>query len=346
METLGSPVPVVEGVMHLANGPAQFRVSESGSLVYVPGSAGILAQSKLVWVDRQGTKAPFTGVQTYRPHPRISPDGKRLAVGIGSIARADVWILELALGRLTRLTFEGGNNKPLWSPNGERILFMSNRTGLPQVFAKPADGSGVAEQLTTESYRVPTSISSDGKTIVFRQNSSDTGMDIGMLRLEEDREEVMLIQTSFDEHTGKLSPNDRLLAYVSNESGRDEVYVRPFPGPGGRWQVSAEGGTEPMWSRDGSELFYRNGDMMMAVEVALEPEFTAARPSLLFTGRYESGVGLDSRDGVGNPSSNYDVSPDGQRFVMIEMAEGDLPIQAILALNWFEELKRLAPVDN
>ena len=180
-------------------------------------------------------------------------------------------------------------------------------------------------------------LSPDGKTLVFRQNRDTTGRDIGILRLEGESEPELLLQTPFDEDTGMLSPDDLWLAYVSNESGREEIYVRPFPGPGGKLQISTEGGAEPLWSRDGGELFYRIGDKMMAVAIATEPQLAPGRPTLLFEGRYRSGAS------GGNPATGYDVAPDG-RFVMIRAEESAGTTQQInLVLNWFEELKRLVP---
>ena len=196
----------------------------------------------------------------------------------------------------------------------------------------------VATGYRADGTRVLLQISSDGKTIVFRQNSDITGRDIGMVRLEGESEPEMLLQTPFEEHTGMLSPDDRWLTYVSNESGREEIYVRPFPDLGGKWQVSTDGGTEPMWSRDGRELFYRNGDKMMAVAISTEPELAPGKPTLLFEGRYLSGVS------AGNPATNYDVAPDG-RFVMIRTAEGSGLTQINVVLNWLEELKRLVPTN-
>jgi serine/threonine-protein kinase len=158
-----------------------------------------------------------------------------------------------------------------------------------------------------------------------------------MVRLEGEREPAMLLQTTFNEHSGMLSPDDRWLAYVSDESGREEIYVRPFPGRGGAKLISTEGGTEPMWSRDSKEIFYRNGEKMMAVAISTEPELAPAKPTLLFEGRYETGQFYP-----GFRSTNYDVTADG-RFVMIRSEESSESTQINVVLNWFEELKRLVP---
>jgi serine/threonine-protein kinase len=291
---------------------------------------------KLVMVDRHGVERPLTAPPRDYSEPRLSPDGRRLAVTIEDAHGADVWVLELGRGTLTPLTFEGSwNSRPIWSPDGERIIFGSNRVeDIYNIFWKPADGSGGAEQLTTGARRAPTSVSSDGKTIVFRQISATTGRDIGMVRLERERQPEMLLQTPFNENTGMLSPDDRWLAYVSNESGREEIYVRPFPGPGGRVQISTEGGIQPMWSKDGRELFYQNGNKMMAVAISMEPELAPGKPEVLFEGAYQMGNRL---------SSNYDVTPDG-RFVMIRTDESSAPAQINVVLNWHQELLEKVPV--
>ena len=158
-----------------------------------------------------------------------------------------------------------------------------------------------------------------------------------MVRLEGESEPEMLLQTSFEEHTGMLSPNDRWLAYVSNDSGREEIFLRPFPGPGGKVQISTEGGTEPLWSRDGGEIFYRIGDKMMAVAISTEPQFAPGSPTLLFEGGDLSVVP------GGNPGTGYDVARDG-RFLMVRAEESSAAAMQInVVLNWFGELKRLVP---
>jgi serine/threonine-protein kinase len=335
LEMTSNPVPVLEGVfIDGVYGNMEISFSSDGTALYVPSSAD-LPLTSLVWVDRHGVEQPLAETQRPYNQPRLSPDGRRLAVTILDLKwTSDIWILELDRATLTRLTFEGWDARPLWSHDGRRVLFASNREGVDNLFSKPADGSGQAEQLIGGANRRPISLSSDGKSVVFLQRSDDdTNWDIGMVRLVDEREPKILLGTPFDEITGMLSPDDRWLAYTSNKSGRYEVYVRLFPGPGGRVQVSTEGGTEPMWSRDGRELFYRNGDKMMAVDISREPSFTPSVPKLLFEGRYRTNL----------RGSNYDVTADGQRFVMIRAAEGSRLTELNIVLNWDEELKRLVP---
>ncbi len=314
----------------------------SGSLVYVPSGVE-LGSRMLFWVDRQGMAQPVEETaRRFWPHPRLSPDGRRLAISIRDVKNVDhLWLHELDRRTWARLTFEGDNEKPIWTPDGKRIIFMSSRAdALAQVFSMSADGSGQAEQLTKGAYRVPTSLSPDGISLVFRQRGDDGSWDIGTVSLEGERHPEILLATPFDEHNGMISPDNRRLAYVSNESGADEVYVTSFPKTGGKWPISTEGGTEPMWSPDGKELFYRNGEKMMVVAISTEPDFTPGKPTLSFEGEYSA-----STD-VGAPSSNYDVTADGQRFVMVGRPAQSARTRLNVVLNWFDELKRLAPVNS
>jgi eukaryotic-like serine/threonine-protein kinase len=180
--------------------------------------------------------------------------------------------------------------------------------------------------------------SPDGQLLAFMENNPTTGYDIWVLRLS-DRKAQPFLRTPFNESVPRFSPDGRWLTYVSNESGRYEIYVQPYPGPGGKWQISTEGGTEPTWNSNGRELFYRSGDKMMAVDIATQPSFAAGKPRVLFEGRY-----------VPTPatSPNYDVSPDGQRFLMLKPneQEASAPTQINVVLNWFEELKRRVPTEK
>ena len=336
LEVTGTAVPVVEGVMQSpASGDAQYSFSVTGSLVYIPGNIRA-GQRALVWVNRSGAEQPLGApLRAYR-NPRISPDNRGVAATIDE-QESQVWRYDLSREALTRLTFEGNTNlAAAWTPDGKRITFQSNNAGPANLFWQLTDGSGGLERLTTsQSTQAPSSWSPDGRFLAFIEISPTTGYDIWVLRLS-DRKAQPFLQTQFNETVPRFSPDGRWLAYVSDESGRYEVYVRPFPGPGGKWPISTEGGTEPVWNPKGRELFYRSGDKMMAVDIATQPSFSAGKPKVLFEGHYQP-----------TPLTlpNYDVSPDGQRFLMlkpIEAGEG-APTQINVVLNWFEELKRRVP---
>jgi Tol biopolymer transport system component len=257
---------------------------------------------------------------------------------------AQLWLYDLSRETLTRLTFEGNvNGFPAWTPDGKRIAFSSNKEGPTNIFWQLADGSGGLERLTTSEYiNTPVSWSPDGQLLAFHENNPTTQRDIWVLPLGDPsagpgqvRKTQPFLRTRFDEGAPRFSPDGHWLAYISDESGRYEIYVQSFPGPGGKRQISTEGGTEPVWNRNGRELFYRSGDKMMAVDIATQPSFAAGTPRLLFEGQYVPAPGA---------SPNYDVSPDGQRFLMlkpIEQAAG--PTQINVVLNWFEELKQKVP---
>ena len=202
-----------------------------------------------------------------------------------------------------------------------------------------ADGSGGLERLTTSEYlQAPSSWSPDGQLLAFIEINPTTGSDIWVLRLS-DRKAQPFLRTPFNETAPQFSPDGHWLAYVSDESGRYEIYVQPYPGPGGKWQISTEGGTEPVWNRNGRELFYRSGNKMMAVDITTQPSFLRASP------------GCSLRDRTCRPrqrSPNYDVSPDGQRFLMLKPSEQAqaAPTQINVVLNWFEELKQKSAARN
>jgi Tol biopolymer transport system component len=338
LEVTGTSVPVAEGVLQSpVSGAAQYSLSATGSLAYVSG--GIQAtQLRLVWVNRNGTEQPLGAPGRTYFAPRLSPDGRRVAVGITG-SESQIWLYDLSRDTLTRFTFEGNYNPvAVWTPDGKRIAFESNKEGPPNLFWQLADGSGGLERLNTGEYiQVPMSWSSDGRLLAFMEVNSATGVDIWVLRLGERKAEPFL-RTPFNEGAPRFSPDGRWLAYISDESGRYEVYVQPYPGPGGKWQISTEGGTEPVWNPNGRELFYRSGDKMLAVDITTQPGFAAGNPRMLFEGPYElSPVQI----------AQYDVSPDGQRFLMLKPSEQEAaPTQINVVLNWFEELKRRVPTGN
>jgi eukaryotic-like serine/threonine-protein kinase len=344
LEIKGTPVPVVEGVAYSANiSASQYSISDNGSLIYLSGGTQG-TQRRMVWVDRKGAEQPLAAPARVYRQPRLSHDGRRVAVTIDEQGN-QIWLYDLSRGTLTRSTFEGDRNTDAaWTPDGKRIAFESNKEGPQNIFWQLADGSGGLERLTTNDYaQYPLSWSSDGQLLSFVELNPATGRDIWVLRMGDlsagsgqARKVQPFLRTTFDETSPQFSSDGRWLAYTSNESGRYEIYVQPYPGPGGKWQISTEGGTEPVWNPNGRELFYRSGDKMMAVEIAAQPSFAAGTPRMLFQGEY-----------VPAPLTfpNYDVSPDGQRFLMlkpVEQAES-ASTQINVVLNWFEELKQKVP---
>ena len=311
---------------------AQAAVADNGTLAYVPPTA--VSLSTLVWVDRQGRVEPVTSERRSFSAPRISPDGTRVAAAYGAVGAAsgDVWIHDLARDSATRLTLEGWNNYPVWTPDGERIMFISNRGGYWGMYAKATDGSGGAEAVQAgDAARLALSFTPDGGTFLFYEVNAATQRDIWVDPADGDPHP--LVATEYNERGPMFSPDGKWFAYVSDEGGQDEIYVRRYADSGSRWKISVDGGAEPMWGPDGREIFYRSGDRMMVADVETEPAFRAGRPRELFRGSF-------ARDSFGNP--NYDISSDGQRFVMVQ-GETTGPDQLLIVLNWFEELQRLAP---
>ena len=337
LRVAGTAVPVVEGVILTSTGAAQYSFSATGSLVYVPGSVQS-AQSRLVWVDRSGAEQTLAGPTRGYVYPRLSPDGRRVAVGIaGAEQEIHLWVYDLVRETSIRLTFQGNTNYfPVWTADSGRIAYESDKEGPLNIFLQPADGSGSPERLTTSEYpHNPMSWSPDGQLLAFSELNPTTGFDLWVLHLG-DRKAQPFLRTPFNESAPRFSPDGQWLAYVSDETGRQEIYVLPYPGPGGKWQISTEGGREPVWNPNGRELFYRNGDSMMAVDVATKPVFAAGKPRVLFEGRYAPTVFT---------APNYDVSPDGRRFLMLKPSESAeaAPTRINVVLNWFEELKQRVP---
>jgi len=340
----GTAVPVVEGALQSpVSGAAQYSFSATGSLVYVSGGVQS-AQSRLLWVSRNGAEQPLAAPVHAYLGPRLSPDGRRVAVGIAE-QESQVWLYDLSRETLTRLTFEGNvNGYTTWTPDGKRIAFQSNKEGQSNIFWQLADGSGGLERLTTSDYnQTPHSWSPDGQLLAFHEINPSTQRDIWVLRMgdrsagsEQVRKAQPFLRTPFNEGAARFSPNGRWLAYVSDESGRLEIYVQPYPGPGEKWPISTEGGTEPVWNPNGREVFYRSGGKMMAVDIATQPGFAAGKPRTLFEGQYVPTQGT---------FPNYDVSTDGQRFLMLKPSEQvqAAPTQINVVLNWFEELKQKVP---
>jgi serine/threonine-protein kinase len=354
LEVLGDPVTVVARVMMKSSGAANYAVSRQGTLVYVgAGLSEMTAPRALLWVDRKGHEAPTGAPLRAYGNPRLSPDGTRVATEIYD-QKADVWIWNLSQKTLRRLTFDpAGCGLSVWAPDGERIIFVSGRTGASSVYTQAADGTGTVDRLSTSATpQWPTSITPDGTWVAgFDQLPRATFSNVIFLPFA--REGVRasvgrapdvsaspvepLADTRFRGDMADFSPNGRYIAYQSDESGRYEIYVRPFPRvDNGRWQVSAAGGTRPVWARSGRELFYLDAaNALTAVPVATAgPTISIGRPAKLFDTQYAEP----------NPSRHYDVSADGQRFLMLKPgATGDpnaTPVSMVLVQHWFEELKQ------
>jgi len=343
LAVLSDPVPVVEAVMTVQTGAAEFSVSRTGALVYVPGGATGVARS-LVWVTRQGHEEPLTAApaRAYL-YPRLSPDGTRVALDIRD-QQQDLWIWDLARQTLTRLTDAPAIDQyPVWTPDSRRILFSSLRPGVANIYAQAANNTGTVERLTTSpNAQFPLSISPDGTRLIVRERVSTTGLDLRVLRLDPamppgtpSRQTEPLLQTPFTEDNGELSPDGHWLAYQSSESGRFEISVRPFPNvDAGHWTISTSGGTSPLWARRGTELFYLDGaGAMTRVPIQTAPTFSAGTPTKVFDTRYFNG----------GPGRSYDVSPDGQRFLMIKTSGTEQAPSMVVVLNWLEELKAKLP---
>ncbi len=347
-ELRGEPAPIVEGILVFSGGAANVAVSDDGSLVYVRGDLNVM----LAWVDRQGKADPIRAGR-WVGTPQLSPDGRRAAVEMaGEKGDIDIWIYEIARNTFTRFTTGGTNRNALWSPDGRWLVFSSARGGDADLCRKPTDFSGETEPLLQrKSDQFPEAFSSDGKILVYSEVDPATKLDLWMLPLEPGSSPSPVLRTLFSEGEAALSPDGQWLAHVSDESGREEVYVRAVAGPGGRLQVSTDGGVQPVWSRTGGELMYfsRAATLtltrraMMVVEVTRQPALRLGTPHVLFEGIYGAGSSEFYYPEWENPG--FSVTPDGQRFLMLNPSTDPRVTlgQVLVVTNWFEELKRKAP---
>ena len=343
----GGAVPLVQGVMRGSiTGEANFGVSDDGTLVYVRGDSTF--RNTLVWVDREGREEPIEVPPRNYAYAQLSPDGTRVALDSRD-EEFDIWVFDLGRATLQRLTFDPGLNRaPVWSPDGTRLAFTREVGGWEAAYWQAADGSGVAERLTggaaevtpgTETF--PSAFLPDGSGLLYSAGSND----VGVVSIGDTPVEAAIITGAASERNPAVSPDGRWLAYQSNESGRHEVYVRPFPDVNtGRWQISTDEGTRPEWSADGKELFYfvedsGNGAEIVAVPVESSQTFRAGAPQVLFSGPYLA---------LQDQRLTFDVTNDGSRFLLIKRATGEdeAPPQTIVIVeNWFEELERLVPTE-
>ncbi len=334
---VGPAAPVLEGMRNLAVLMGA-GFSRTGTVAY-PGGTGSVTlgnPATLTWVDRQGTEQPVSATVRNFASPRVSPDGGRVAFDVfeaGQTIDRHLWLLDLMRGTTSRLTFDRANGSPVWTPDSRRLIYASSPgvVGVRGSIASLAtDGSGQPVTLMDEGPGpVPTSVSPDGKFVI-----GATGNDVWVLPLGGDPKTAKpqpFLDNRFLRAEFQFSPDGKWVAYQSNESGRNEVYVSPFPGPGGKSQVSTDGGTQPRWNRNGRELFFRSGAKMMAVDTELAPAFRAGTPKMLFE----------------KVSSNYDVHPDGKRFLMLKPAATTADNSELhIILNWFDDLRKKVPLEK
>jgi Tol biopolymer transport system component len=330
LSVTGPPVTLAERARDGVGEGAQYAVSDTGTLAYVQAQSGVF-ERRLVWVSRDGTlvqqiPAPLNAYTD----PSISPDGRSVALSVQGTTQT-LWIYDFVRSTLTTLAAPGSIQAPAWTPDGRRLVYRETRAGYRNLFWRSADGSGAEERLaTSDRLQTPTSVSRDGRLLAFTEMAPDSGQDIWVKPLDGQQPAQAVVKTQFSESASHFSPDGQWLAYSSDESGRSEIYVSAFPGPGGRIAISTDGGTEPRWSTDGRELFYRAGDKMMAVAITPGSSPTAGSPKLLFEGRYQV---------TDTGSGGYDVSSDG-RFLMIQATVAEQPATEFnIVLGWFDDVR-------
>ena len=345
LTTMGQPFLVLDGVLMSRNsGVANYDVSASGDLVYIPGIVD-KGERTLVWVDRQGNPEALKLPPRPYLHPRISPDTRQFAIEIEG-PNHNFYIYDFSRDVLSQMTTDGASHWPVWSPDGTQLVYRSGVMGAFKMWQVPADRSGPATQVPGEGLsQSAESWSPDGRTLAYTAITPEAGSHIMVESLAEDHESHPFADIKAAAGSPKFSPDGRWLAYCSNESKKPQVYVQAFPGPGAKIQVSSDGGTDPVWKRSGGELYFRNGDKMMAVAVSTAPTFTAGRPRTLWEGHYSHGMST-SCGPPGATSSNYDVTPDGRRFLMVKDEAPDTAVskQIVVVLGWSDEVGRLSKI--
>lgn len=339
-ETPSTPVAIVRDVVTSDSGVIDAVTARNGTLAYVAGGAITQSTRTLVWVDRQGGETTVAVPPRAYVHPRVSPDGTRIAVFVAD-QELDLWLSDLKRQTLTRLTSGAGvDTFPEWTPDGLHLIFSSQRAGPQNLFQQPSDAAAAADRLTdSPNAQNATSLTTDGQSLIFTEVTADTGEDVMQMSLNGTKAITPLIRTPFAERNGIVSPDGRWLAYEANDSGRFEIFVRPFSNiSGARWQLSSSGGTRPLWTRDGRELLYvAPSGAIMRVGISAGSSWAATTPTLLVKEGYAT---LSA-----NPGRTYDISPDSQRLLMIKPAAATAQSSQrgiVVVLNWAEELKQLS----
>jgi serine/threonine-protein kinase len=352
LEVRGGAVPAIQGVAtNTTTGGAQFAVSNNGMIVYVAGET-TADKAPIRWIDRTGKTEMLRSPVADWSNPSFSPDGRRLAMDILDGTQTDIWVYEWARDTLSRLTFDRANDvRPVWSPTGRHIAYSSQRSGAPNLYLQRSDGTGDVVRLTeSQNPQWPSSWHPSGKYLAFFETVPGKATDLMILPLEGDEaagwkpgKPQAFLATSFVESSGMFSPDGRWMAYLSNESGRNEVFVRPFPGPGGKWQISTAPGDDPTWSRVSNEFFFldTSDSRMMSVPYRVDGDsFQADKPRVWLDARVSGRPRPPSRD--------LDLHPDGKRFVIGSSDEQspDFRNHVVLIFHFSDELRRTAPVKD
>ena len=332
----GDPFPIAEAVRTQPSGGADFSVSQNGVLIYAAGSS---QSSRLVWLDRSGRELETAeaGNLENMLNPDLSPDGRRIALRVQDpqTRTRDLWLIDLVRGVPSRFTFEPRNeNHPLWSPDGRDILYWSDATGAEGLYVKSASGAGEARQVAKgQDEMIASDWSRDGRFVFYSVTASGSKSQIWVLPMSGGQAPARFLAGSFNYVQGRLSPDGRWLAYVSDESGRPEVYVQTFPDHAGKWQISSTGGVDPRWSAGGGELLYLSADQrLMSVAIRTAPDFEAAVPKPMFVARVLlPGIGI---------RSYYAVTRDAQRFLVVSPRAGDALAGSSVIVNWTAEIAR------
>jgi len=347
LQPTGSAVPISQDNRVTAEGASDWSVSDNGTLVYRTGAI-FIPRHLINWLD-EGEMTPLWGqAQTYA-EPRLSPDGTRLAVMILEGDNWDLWTYDITRDVATRLTFDPAFEGPgIWSPDGREIVYSSDEAGTVDLYRRPSDGSGEPTRLTESegiTYYV-SDWSSDGRYVIFTADSGGASA-LMYLDLESDEGPQVFLPTGPAQAEAVFSPDGRWVAYQSGESGRNEVYVRPFPPAGGKWQVSDAGGGYPHWAADGRTLYYRTDEGIAAVSTdGAGGSFSAGRPRIAARGAFQGGTNGMPIGGIN--FAHYSVAPDG-RFVVfpdVERAQNDDDVVIRVMTNFYDELRRRAPANR
>lgn len=323
----GTQFPLVEDVLvDNVGGGARVALSATGTLVYLRGAS----ETQPLMVDARGAATPLLSELRGYAAPRFSPDGRQAAFAVGSPLGNDIWMYDLTKTTFTRLTTDGANTRPEWTEDGSRVLFVSERPGSEGVWSVAASGSGTPTLLYKPNETLSEAVlSRDGAWLLYRTGASGAQhqLNIFAVPLRGDRTPVPLVTGSYRAMAPRLSPDGRWLAFASDESGRFEIYVQPFPGPGARVQLSFDGGSVPLWARSGKTLFYQHANEVIALPVTTDQAFSIGERKVLFAGDYV----------VGFTHASYDIAPDGAHFLMLKRADDHA--RATIVLNWDRELE-------